>query len=106
MRAAQIQWAVLAEHSCGKLDYWEIGKCFLPPDGYSSVLCVQESDFNGVISIMLNCLHFQTCLSSACLSPPPPDNQCPLEKAIQYQSKGPSDRSRYTSHSPLEDFKC
>ncbi|XP_052220832.1 uncharacterized protein LOC127837636 [Dreissena polymorpha] len=64
-------------------DYWEIGKCFLPPDGYSSVSSVQESDFNGVISIMLNCKHFQTCLSSTCLSPPPPNNQCPLEKVRQ-----------------------
>ncbi|XP_052220579.1 uncharacterized protein LOC127837486 [Dreissena polymorpha] len=64
-------------------DYWEIGKCFLPPDGYSHVCSVQESDFNGVISIMLNCLHFQTCLSSSCLSPPPPDKQCPLEKVRQ-----------------------
>ncbi|KAH3831125.1 hypothetical protein DPMN_104387, partial [Dreissena polymorpha] len=64
-------------------DYWEIGKCFLPPDGYSSVCSVHESDFNGVISIFLNCLHFQTCLSSSCLSPPPPDKQCPLEKVRQ-----------------------
>ncbi|XP_052267291.1 uncharacterized protein LOC127869057 isoform X2 [Dreissena polymorpha] len=62
------------------LNYWEIGKCYLPPDGYSSISSVQESDFNGVISIMLNCLHFQTCLSPLCLSPPPPDKQCPLEK--------------------------
>ncbi|XP_052228907.1 uncharacterized protein LOC127843119 isoform X4 [Dreissena polymorpha] len=64
-------------------DYWEIGKCFLPPDGYTSVCSVQESDFNGVISILLNCLHFQTCLSSSCLSPPPPDKLCPLEKVRQ-----------------------
>ncbi|KAH3801168.1 hypothetical protein DPMN_154815 [Dreissena polymorpha] len=64
-------------------DYWEIGKCYLPPDGYSSVTSVQESDFNGVISIMLNCLHFQTRLSSSCLSPPPPDKKCPLEKVRQ-----------------------
>ncbi|KAH3781007.1 uncharacterized protein LOC127841945 isoform X1 [Dreissena polymorpha] len=62
---------------------WEIGKCFLPPDGYSGVSSVQESDFNGVISIMLNCTHFQTCLSSSCLSPPPPDKQCLLEKVRQ-----------------------
>ncbi|XP_052250621.1 uncharacterized protein LOC127857915 isoform X2 [Dreissena polymorpha] len=65
------------------LNYWEIGKCYLPPDGYSSISSVQESDFNGVISIMLNCLHFQTCLSPLCLSPPPPDKQCPLEKVRQ-----------------------
>ncbi|KAH3710715.1 hypothetical protein DPMN_070208 [Dreissena polymorpha] len=68
-------------------DYWEIGKCYLPTDGYSSISSVQESDFNGVISIILNCLHFQTCLSTLCLSPPPPDKQCPLEKVIQSTSK-------------------
>ncbi|XP_052275815.1 uncharacterized protein LOC127875047 [Dreissena polymorpha] len=62
---------------------WEIGKCYLPPDGYSSISSMQESDFNGVINIMLNCLHFQTCLSPLCLSPPPPDKQCPLEKVRQ-----------------------
>ncbi|XP_052285440.1 uncharacterized protein LOC127881542 isoform X6 [Dreissena polymorpha] len=64
-------------------DPWEIGKCYLPRDGYSSVSSVQESDFNGVVSIVLNCTHFQTCLSAACLSPPPPDKQCPLEKVRQ-----------------------
>ncbi|KAH3826250.1 hypothetical protein DPMN_128146 [Dreissena polymorpha] len=65
------------------MDPWEIGKCYLPRDGYSSVSSVQESDFNGVVSIVLNCTHFQTCLSAACLSPPPPDKQCPLEKVRQ-----------------------
>ncbi|KAH3811686.1 uncharacterized protein LOC127833603 [Dreissena polymorpha] len=64
-------------------DYWEIGKCFLPPDGYSSVLSVQESDLNGVISILLNCTHFQNCLSPSCLSPPPPNKQSPLEMVRQ-----------------------
>ncbi|KAH3811750.1 hypothetical protein DPMN_140165 [Dreissena polymorpha] len=63
-------------------DYWEIGKCFLPPEGYSSVPTVKESDFNGVISIMLNCTHFQNCLSSSCLSPPSPDKQSPLEMVL------------------------
>ncbi|KAH3861050.1 uncharacterized protein LOC127865851 [Dreissena polymorpha] len=32
---------------------------------------------------MLNCTNFQTCVSTACLSPPPPDKQCPLEKVRQ-----------------------
>ncbi|KAH3698013.1 hypothetical protein DPMN_085528 [Dreissena polymorpha] len=64
-------------------DPWEIGKCYLPPDGYSDVSSVHDSDFNGVISILLNCTHFQACLSPACLSPPPPDKQCPLEKIRQ-----------------------
>ncbi|KAH3728813.1 hypothetical protein DPMN_054775 [Dreissena polymorpha] len=64
------------------MDPWEIGKCYLPRDGYSSVSSVKESDFNGVVSIVLNCTHFQTCISAACLSPPPPYKQCPLEKVI------------------------
>ena len=64
-------------------DYWEIGKCFLPPDGYSSVSSVKESDFNGLINIMLNCKHFEKCFSPACLSPPPPDPKCLLEKVKQ-----------------------
>ncbi|XP_052234522.1 uncharacterized protein LOC127847037 isoform X2 [Dreissena polymorpha] len=32
---------------------------------------------------MLNCTHFQNCLSSSCISPPPPDKQCPLEMVRQ-----------------------
>ncbi|XP_052799198.1 uncharacterized protein LOC128230797 [Mya arenaria] len=42
---------------------WEIGKCFLPPDGYKTVPSIKESDFNGVLSVMLNCADFETKLS-------------------------------------------
>ncbi|XP_052810402.1 uncharacterized protein LOC128238479 [Mya arenaria] len=42
---------------------WEIGKCFLPPDGYKTVSSVNDSDFNGVISVMMNCNDFQNRLS-------------------------------------------
>ncbi|XP_052820774.1 uncharacterized protein LOC128246552 [Mya arenaria] len=42
---------------------WEIGKCFLPPDGYKTVSSIKDSDFNGVISVMMNCEDFQTKLS-------------------------------------------
>ncbi|XP_052801547.1 uncharacterized protein LOC128232176 [Mya arenaria] len=42
---------------------WEIGKCFLPPDGYKTVSSVRDSDFNGVISVMINCYDFQKKLS-------------------------------------------
>ncbi|XP_052820841.1 uncharacterized protein LOC128246603 [Mya arenaria] len=42
---------------------WEIGKCFLPPDGYKTVSSIKDSDFNGVISIMMNCEDFQNKLS-------------------------------------------
>ncbi|XP_052222394.1 uncharacterized protein LOC127838604 isoform X2 [Dreissena polymorpha] len=64
-------------------DEWEIAKCFLPPDGYNHVMCIQKSDFNGVISVILNCKYFETCLSSTCLSPPPPDKECFLEQVRQ-----------------------
>ncbi|XP_052821110.1 uncharacterized protein LOC128246747 isoform X1 [Mya arenaria] len=43
--------------------HWEIGKCFLPPDGYKTVSSINDSDFNGVISVMMNCKDFQTKLS-------------------------------------------
>ncbi|XP_052819869.1 uncharacterized protein LOC128245683 [Mya arenaria] len=42
---------------------WEIGKCFLPPDGYKTVSSIKDSDFNGVISVMINCEDFQNKLS-------------------------------------------
>ncbi|KAH3894837.1 hypothetical protein DPMN_018996 [Dreissena polymorpha] len=60
-------------------DPWEICKCYLAPDGYIGVSVVQESDFNGMMSFILNCTHHDRCLSSS-LSPKPPDPQCPLKK--------------------------
>ncbi|XP_052760955.1 uncharacterized protein LOC128203542 [Mya arenaria] len=42
---------------------WEIGKCFLPPDGYKTVSSIKDSDFNGMISVMINCEDFKTKLS-------------------------------------------
>ncbi|XP_052820158.1 uncharacterized protein CXorf38 homolog [Mya arenaria] len=51
-----------------KADKWstiplEIAKCFLPPDGYKTVSSIKDSDFNGVISVMMNCKDFQNKLS-------------------------------------------
>ncbi|KAH3857214.1 hypothetical protein DPMN_099819 [Dreissena polymorpha] len=66
-----------------KSNWWEIAKCFLPPQGYANVSSVQESDFNAVINIILNCTDFKNYLSSSWLSPPPPDPLCPLEKVIR-----------------------
>ncbi|XP_052760647.1 uncharacterized protein LOC128203317 [Mya arenaria] len=43
--------------------HWEIGKCFLPPDGYKTKSSINDSDFNGVISVMMNCKDFQNKLS-------------------------------------------
>ncbi|KAH3691767.1 hypothetical protein DPMN_192298 [Dreissena polymorpha] len=63
-------------------DHWEIAKCFCPPDGYLNVRSVQKTDFNGVISIMSNCVHFDTCVSFN-ISPKPPTPPCILTKARQ-----------------------
>ena len=65
-----------------KSNWWDIAKCYLPPQGYADVSSVQESDFNAVINIILNCTPFLTYLSPSWLSPPPPDPQCPLEKVM------------------------
>jgi hypothetical protein len=38
---------------------WEVAKCFMPPDGYKDVVCAQETDFNGIISVIINNENFQ-----------------------------------------------
>ncbi|KAH3798724.1 hypothetical protein DPMN_152327 [Dreissena polymorpha] len=34
---------------------WEIAKAYFPPDGYVGKSSVQDTDFNGIISFMMNC---------------------------------------------------
>lgn len=43
---------------------WELAKCYLPPDGYINVSSAKETDFNGLISILENCLLFDGQCSS------------------------------------------
>ncbi|XP_060607621.1 uncharacterized protein LOC132759790 [Ruditapes philippinarum] len=33
---------------------WEIAKCYLPPDGYKDVSNASETNFNGIISVIIN----------------------------------------------------
>lgn len=40
-------------------DPFEVAKCFLPPDGYCDVATLEETDFNGTISIIINNKRFQ-----------------------------------------------
>ncbi|XP_052229141.1 uncharacterized protein LOC127843274 isoform X2 [Dreissena polymorpha] len=44
-------------------NHWQIGKCFMPPDEYIGVTSIRDTDFNGVISVMLNCKHFDNLMS-------------------------------------------
>ncbi|XP_052259503.1 uncharacterized protein LOC127863864 isoform X6 [Dreissena polymorpha] len=44
-------------------NHWQIGKCFMPTDGYSGVTSIRDTDFNGVISVILNCKHFDNLMS-------------------------------------------
>ncbi|XP_052226174.1 uncharacterized protein LOC127841393 [Dreissena polymorpha] len=44
-------------------NYWEIAKCFFPPDGYAATSSIQDTDFNGVVSFLLNCKHFDSKFS-------------------------------------------
>ncbi|XP_060597173.1 uncharacterized protein LOC132751080 [Ruditapes philippinarum] len=38
---------------------WEVAKCFMPPDGYKDKASATETDFNGIISVILNHKDFQ-----------------------------------------------
>ena len=38
---------------------WEIAKCFMPPDGYKNVGSAGETDFNGIISVIINYKEFE-----------------------------------------------
>lgn len=60
-------------------NHWELAKCFMPPDGYSGVSCVQDTDFNGIVSVMLNCTHFDSKMSFKIASQQP-SGACLLTK--------------------------
>ncbi|XP_060584957.1 uncharacterized protein LOC132740913 [Ruditapes philippinarum] len=38
---------------------WEVAKCFMPPDGYADKISFTETDFNGIISVIINFKDFQ-----------------------------------------------
>ncbi|KAH3717214.1 uncharacterized protein LOC127856046 [Dreissena polymorpha] len=63
-------------------DQWQIAKCFFPPDGYINVSSIHDTDFNGVLSVLLNCKHFDSCISFT-IAPKPPAPECLLTKARQ-----------------------
>ncbi|XP_052242679.1 uncharacterized protein LOC127852756 isoform X2 [Dreissena polymorpha] len=64
-------------------NYWEIAKCYFPPDGYAATSSIRDTDFNGVISFMLNCRRFDSSLSFRITTGKPtnPTSVCLLYKA-------------------------
>lgn len=42
---------------------WEVAKCFMPPDGYKDKPSAKETDFNGIISVVINLTDFQAKIS-------------------------------------------
>ncbi|XP_060566622.1 uncharacterized protein LOC132725500 [Ruditapes philippinarum] len=40
-------------------NFWEVAKCFMPPDGFKDKASATETDFNGIISVILNYKDFQ-----------------------------------------------
>ncbi|KAH3805719.1 hypothetical protein DPMN_134026 [Dreissena polymorpha] len=44
------QWCTIA---------WSIAKCYMPPDGYENVNTARDTDFNGIVNIIINCIKFQ-----------------------------------------------
>ncbi|WAR20518.1 hypothetical protein MAR_002356 [Mya arenaria] len=45
------------------VNHWEIAKCFMPLGGYKDVCSFDQTDYNGVINILINCTAFQQKLS-------------------------------------------
>ncbi|XP_052787510.1 uncharacterized protein LOC128222512 [Mya arenaria] len=43
--------------------HWQVAKSFMPPDGYQDVSTFDETDFNGIISFMINCTEIQRSVS-------------------------------------------
>ncbi|XP_052785421.1 uncharacterized protein LOC128221045 isoform X2 [Mya arenaria] len=43
--------------------HWQVAKSFMPPDGYQDVSTFDETDFNGIISVMINCTEIQRSVS-------------------------------------------
>jgi hypothetical protein len=39
---------------------WQIAKCFMSTDGYDSSLSAAETDFNGIINVIINCKRFDS----------------------------------------------
>ncbi|KAH3770600.1 uncharacterized protein LOC127843703 [Dreissena polymorpha] len=70
---------------------WEIAKAYFPPDGYVGKTSVQDTDFNGIISFMMNCeqIHNKFSFTIAIGKNSPP---CLLTKA--------RDIGRTVRHSP------
>ncbi|KAH3798101.1 uncharacterized protein LOC127839297 [Dreissena polymorpha] len=84
-------------------NHWEVAKCYMPPDGYIAVNSFEETDFNGVISIILNCNIFDRMLSFS-IAPQHPSPSCLLTKArdIGKAARHSSD-CKVTSHD-LQDY--
>ncbi|KAH3868967.1 hypothetical protein DPMN_032122 [Dreissena polymorpha] len=58
---------------------WQIAKAYFPPDGYTETSSVQDTDFNGIISFMMNCKHFNNTFSFP-IAPAKPHPPCILTK--------------------------
>ncbi|XP_060561205.1 uncharacterized protein LOC132720976 [Ruditapes philippinarum] len=43
---------------------WEIAKCFMPPDGYKDVMSAEDTDFNGIVSVIVNFKAFETKINN------------------------------------------
>ncbi|XP_053378894.1 uncharacterized protein LOC128548359 [Mercenaria mercenaria] len=54
-------------------DVIEIAKCYMPPDGYTNVTTITDTDFNGILAVILNNKRFK-CKMTAPLNKP--DNVC------------------------------
>lgn len=44
-------------------DSWQLAKCFMPESGYKDANSAENTDFNGIVYVILNCKHFDKLFS-------------------------------------------
>ena len=48
---------------------WEFAKCFMPSNGYQGIRSVDDTDFPGLISVIVNSWDFKKCLQATSRGP-------------------------------------
>ncbi|KAH3780890.1 hypothetical protein DPMN_158715 [Dreissena polymorpha] len=88
------QWAI---------NHWEVAKCYMPPDGYIRVCCIEDTDFNGVVSVVLNCKYFDNSFSFS-LAPHQQKASCLLTKARDISKAVRHSSDLKVTNTDLQDY--
>ncbi|KAH3780685.1 hypothetical protein DPMN_158504 [Dreissena polymorpha] len=91
-------------------NYWEIAKCYIQTNGYADKISTQDTDFNGVVSFMLNCTRFDSKFSFP-ITKGKPTHNTPACLLYKVRTPVPSDRgsvfsTKYFKHKYYRSYTC